>query len=240
MNRIMRNRTAAEWLVTSGAIGVALFATAARAEVVVFDNTDGTFDWRLGTIDIDGTFYPGTFLDITKSAAEQTGERRAGTIGQWYRPNNASDAPAIRSLIGEDGVRTAKTTDTVRITWNDQFFFVKPTRDYAPGESVSVSDNWKLESTYFWHLPFSISLKVGSPAIGNPAYVGVRVKMPDDQWRYGWILFSEYQFPMAWAYETEPNTPIQIPVPAPAGAAMCLATGVMMSLRRQRSQGDTR
>jgi hypothetical protein len=239
MNRIMRNRTAAEWLVTSGAIGVALFATAARAEVVVFDNSDQTFFWKLGTIDIDGTLYPGTFLDITKSAAEQAGERRPGTIGKWYRPNDSSGSPAFRQLIGEEGVRIAETTDVVRITWNDQFLFVKPTRDYAPGELVSESDSWKLGSTYFWHLPFSTSFEGGTSGIGDPAYVGVRVMM-NNQWHYGWIYFTEYQWPLAWAYEAEPNTPIQIPVPAPAGAAMCLATGMMMSFRRQRSQGDTR
>jgi hypothetical protein len=234
MNRIMRNRTAAEWLVTSGAIGVAVFAGAARAEVVVFDNTAGTFDWRLGTIDIDGTFYPGTFLDITKSAAEQTGERRAGTIGQWYRPNNASDSAPRRQLIGEDGVRTAKTTDTVRITWNDQFLFVKPTRDYTPGESVASSDNWDLASTYFWHLPFSISLKVGTPGIGDPAYLGVRVKMSDDQWRYGWIYFTDYTTPLMWAYETEPNTPIQIPIPAPSVVGFIVLAGVRGIVMRSR------
>ncbi|MCC6426834.1 MAG: hypothetical protein IT435_08430 [Phycisphaerales bacterium] len=217
-------------------VGISALAAAiefAGAAVVVYDNSDQTFFWKLSIRDIDGTPYPGTFLDITKSASEQTGEQRPGTIGKWYRPNQTSSSPATRSIIGEDGVRTAKTTDWVWIPWKDKTFHVQPTRDYMPGELVESSDNWALESTYFWHLPFSMGFEGGSSGIGDPAYLGVRVRMADNQWHYGWIYFTEYQWPLAWAYETEPNMPIQIPVPAPSAGIYLMIAGLSLRSRQR-------
>jgi hypothetical protein len=132
--------------VIAGAGLLGLTVQAADAVVVIHDNSDQTFFWKLSIRDVDGTPYPGTFLDITKAASEQTGEQRQGTIGKWYFPNNASDEAARRQLIGESGFQTAKTTDSVVIPWKDQWFNVRPTRDYAPGESVSASDNWSVDS----------------------------------------------------------------------------------------------
>ncbi len=218
----------------TGMVLVAAAGTLAGGSVVVYDNSDGTFFWKLSIRDVDGTPYPGTFLDITQPAT-QSGEQRPGTMGKWYKPNGASDEPAVRDLIGEAGVETAKTTKEVTIDWNG-FHFVgqHPTRDYAPGESVTASDNWNKASRYFYHLPFSYSLEEGTPAIGDPAYLGVRVKMADNQWHYGWIYFTEYQWPSKWAYETDANVPIQVPVPGPSVALFASVVGLSLSSRRHR------
>lgn len=79
-----------------------------------------------------------------------------------------------------------------------------------------------------------MSLEEGTPAVGNPAYLGVRVKMADNQWHYGWIYFTEYAWPTMWAYETEPNVPIQVPVPGPAVCAGLIVCGLGLSSRRHR------
>ncbi len=217
-------------------MGTALLAAAggfSRGSVVVYDNSDGAFFWKLGIHDVNNTLYPGTILDITQPAT-QTGEQRSGTLGKWYYPNQASDEPALRRLIGEEGAQAAKTTAGVTIDWNGFHFTSQhPTRDYAPGEVVTESDNWGISSTYFYHLPFSYSLEEGTPAIGDPAYLGVRVKMTDNQWHYGWIYFTEYQWPVKWAYETEAIVPIQVPVPAPAAVTLMSVAGLGLCSRRR-------
>lgn len=217
------------------AAGIALLSgmcAAAAGSVVVYDNSDGTFGWEIGVHDLDGSLYPGTFLDITQPPT-QSGDQRPGAFGKWYYPNFASDEPAIRRLIGESGAEAAKTTDVVSLYWNDHYVHVRPTRDYAPGETVSVSDNWSTSSTYFYHLPFSSDLSQGTPAIGDHAYLGVRVKMTDAQWHYGWILFIDFKTPVMWAYETEPNVPVQIPVPGPSAAGLVIVVGLGLRSRQR-------
>ncbi len=201
--------------------------------VVVYDNTDGTFGWEIGVRGLDGSVYPGTFLDITQPPT-QTGEQRAGTLGKWYYPNFASDEPALRRLIGEDGVESARTTDVVSLYWNDHHYLhVRPTRDYSSGEAINAGDNWNGGSTYFYHVPNSSDLGKGTPAISDHAYLGVRVKMTDQQWHYGWILLIDYKTPVMWAYETEPNVPVQIPVPSPAGGSIVILAGFGVHPRRR-------
>ncbi|MCC6427198.1 MAG: hypothetical protein IT435_10305 [Phycisphaerales bacterium] len=95
-------------------------------------------------------------------------------------------------IVGESGAEVARTADWVWIYWQEWIFEVKPTRDYAPGEFVAPPDNWLYETTYYWHLPFQSDFDTGASGIGDPAYLGVRFKMSDNQWHYGWIYFTDY------------------------------------------------
>ncbi len=233
---ITRLQSSARWRLRTLLAHVLLCAwvceTPSLGGVVTYDNSAGTFFWQLSIRDVDGTPYPGTFLDITQPPT-QSGEQRPGSLGKWYRPNQASDEPALRQLICESGVQVAKTTDYKFISWEDQVFVVKPIRDYTAGETVATSDNWVVGETYFYHLPFSYSLEEGTSAIGDPAYLGVRVKMADNQWHYGWIYFTQYAWPTMWAYETEANVPIQIPVPGPGVGAVAVVVGLGLTCRRR-------
>jgi hypothetical protein len=210
---------------------------AVSAVVVVHENFDQSFQWVRG-VDLDGDYFgelPGTFLDITKPAAEQTpDERRPGTIGKWYLPNISSSYAAKTGLFGESGVEIAKTTDPTLIMWQDQMYSVRMARDYAQGELVGGADNWNADAHYYWHRAFQEDFVTGTPGIGDPAYIGVRVKLADNQWHYGWIYLSEYQWPLAWAFETEPNVPIQIPVPAPAASMLMLVATATTARRSNR------
>ncbi|MCC6427029.1 MAG: hypothetical protein IT435_09440 [Phycisphaerales bacterium] len=218
--------------------GIALLAAAiecAGAAVVIHDNFDGTFKWVTG-LDVPGDDvgeYPGTLLDITRPASEQSGERLPGTIGKWYRPNQSSSSAARRFLYGEDGVQTPLTDEPVVLWWNDQWIAPKVTREYFPGEVISSQADWKGSSTYFSHAPGSDTLSEGTPAISPLAYIALRVKIAD-RWHYGWILFAEYDIALQWAYETEPDTPIQVPIPAPGGAFVALLGGIFVIKRRRR------
>jgi hypothetical protein len=199
----------------SRVIGVSLAAAlslqSATAAVVVYDNSDGTFGWQIGLRDLSGIQRYGTYLDITQPPT-QSGEKRAGTITKWYYANSSSSEPALRYLDGEGNAQTAGTTNDANAT-----------RDYNAGELVGSSDNWSGGNVYYWHLPFSSDLTTGTPVITENAHLGVRVRLADNQWHYGWIHFIDYRTPIAWAYETEPNVPIQIPVPSPSAATMLLA-----------------
>lgn len=59
--------------------------------------------------------------------------------------------------------------------------------------------------------------------------------MADNQWRCGWICFTEYAWPLKWAYETKANVPIQVPIPAPAAGACMVVLRLGLSSRRHRS-----
>ncbi|MCC6425215.1 MAG: hypothetical protein IT435_00205 [Phycisphaerales bacterium] len=205
-----------------------------NAAVVVYDNSAGTFWWYSGVRPFGDPETPGSFLDITQPPT-QTGERRPGTMGKWYRPNNASNEPGTRFLDAETGVQTARTNNWVDIYWKDAIFQAMPTRDYEPTEIVTAADNWRDQSTYFWHHPWDATFDVGTPGIGKDAYLGVRVKMTDNQWHYGWIHYLNYMTPVAWAYETEANVPIQIPVPSPSAGLFLFMMGLGLRSRHRSS-----
>lgn len=213
-------------------VSASLAGTASHAAVVVHDNRDGTFKWWTGIRNTDATELPGTFLDITRPASEQTGERLPGTLGQWYRPNESSSGPARRFFEGDE-VEIA--TEEKTLWWNGRPITpYAATREYYQGEHVAPDALWFEQSNYFFHLPFSGSLSEGTAAISPRAYLGIRAKL-DGQWHYGWILFEDFKTPLMWAYETEADTPIQIPVPAPS--AMVLGGGVgswLIASRRRK------
>lgn len=141
-------------------------------------------------------------------------------------------------MRGEPDAQVARTSDLTILDWNGGHsnFAAYTLREYQPGEAVSTEARWEVNAPYFIHLPNSSDLSQGTPAISEHAYVGVRTKLAG-QWHYGWILFTEYKWPAMWAYETEPNTPIDIPVPAPHAAAglMFLAAAGVLAPRRSRA-----
>lgn len=213
-------------------LGAALCLQTASAAVVVYDNSAGTFGWQIGLRDLGGVYRYGTYLDITQPPT-QSGERRPGTITKWYYGNSSSSEPAICYLDCEgDNIVTAETSDLVKIIWREEVFNVYTTREYSVGESVQGLDNWRDQSSYYWHLPFSSDLTTGAPAISANSYLGVSVKMADNQWHYGWIHFVDYKTPIAWAYETAPNVPIQIPVPAPTSGIIAMTLCSIISMKR--------
>jgi len=216
----------------AGAALVAATGASSSAAVVVYDNTAGEFKWWSGIHFTDHSERDGTFLDITQPPS-QTGERRPGTLGKWYRPNETSSNPAIRQFAGEAGVETPQTDEGVFLWWNDQWIKPRITREYLPGELITTEANWEQRSNYFYHLPFSGEFSEGTPAISELAYIAVRTKL-SDRWHYGWILFADYMTPLKWAYETEPDVLIQVPVPAPGVAVGFVLGGVFFTPRRTR------
>jgi hypothetical protein len=211
----------------------AFLSPIAAAAVVVHDNRDGTFKWVI-SIDLFGADdIKGTFLDITQPPS-QSGAEMSHTFGQWYVPNQTSSEPGFQIISGVSNsiAQAAKTTDFVLIEWNGTSALQKPLREYFFNEAVSASDNWQGIGVYFYYLPGYDDFNHGTSAISNLAYLGVRTKI-NNKFHYGWILLEDYTNPVMWAYETIPETPIQIPVPAPPGV-LALVCAALIHSRRQR------
>ncbi|MCC6428722.1 MAG: hypothetical protein IT435_18110 [Phycisphaerales bacterium] len=217
----------------AGAALVAATGASSSAAVVVYENFENEFFWEIGVHNTDHTEMPGTFLDITQPAS-QSGERKPGTFGKWYNPNIASGDPAIRYLRGEPSAEVVQTTELKVLEWNGGFVAGYMLREFEGGEQVQVNARWRFTAPYFYHFPFSDDLAFGTPAISESAFVGVRTTIAG-RWHYGWILFTDLKWPYMWAYETEPDMPIQIPVPAPsAGICLTIASLGLCSRQRQR------
>ena len=212
-------------------LGVSVHAATTLAAVIVHDNSAREFVWTIGLRFTDHSELPGNFLDITQPPS-QSGERLPGTFSYWIRPSYTSSDPGILFFQGEPGAQTARTSDWVELLWNNMMIGVKPTREYFYGEHVMQPDNWLSVSTYYYLLPHSFSLAGGTPAISVAAYLGVRTQVAG-RWHYGWILFTEYLTPAMWAYETTPDTPIEIPIPAPGSACILLAGSLLITRRRR-------
>ncbi|GMV26652.1 MAG: hypothetical protein AMXMBFR58_26830 [Phycisphaerae bacterium] len=209
-------------------------AAALNGSVVAYTNAGGQFTWDTGEYYDSLGEFPGNFLDITQPAS-QLGARKNGAFGKWWVANIALHDPAPSYMRGEPGAEVAQITDPKLFDWNGgtNNFIAYSLREYGPGERIRSDARWRENAIYFIHLPNSMSLSEGTPCISDLAYVGVRTRIAG-QWHYGWILIADHDVPLAWAYETEPNTPIDIPIPAPSAGLIFLAAAGVLAPRRSR------
>jgi hypothetical protein len=218
----------------------AFLSPIADAAVVVHDNRDGTFQWVVSFSLVGGEIIKGNFLDITKPS-DQDGNEKPTSFAQWFAPNQTSSEPGFHLISGVSSSfsNTSQTVDFVLIEWNGTTALQKPLREYSLGQSIAATDNWQGVGVYFYYLPFSDDFDSGTSAISRLAYFGVRTKI-NNKFHYGWVLLENYTTPIMWAYETVPETPIQIPVPAPSVVVVGGVLGLTMSSRRRHSQGVVR
>ncbi len=217
------------------AVSLGLMAGGASAAVVTYDNHDGTFQWTRTIKLLGGDPLYGTYLDIRKPPT-QSGERLPGTFGSWFRLNSSTSEPGSFDIVGDATTEMAQSDVPKLYEWKDELFLFKAAREYGPNETVDGDDTWRLSVPHYWSLPFNFGFEGGTPLIAPLTYLGVRIKSAANTYNYGWILFENWSDPVAWAYETTPNTPIQIPVPAPASAVFVMATLAASATPRRRSR----
>jgi hypothetical protein len=213
------------------ALGAMATATIARSDIVVFDNSDGTFFWEQGYVG----YSTGTFLDITQPAT-QSGERLPNTFGSWFSVGEGTPHWNIASIRGDGPARVvAEDEPTVLIDETgtaQDFYFVRelgigdivaPDMNFATRPPTFVGNSYTNPDTY---VPIDL-----------PAYIGVSFEI-DSATHYGWILVewanNDYDHPvrpLAWAYETDANTPIRIPGP---GGLTLLGLAAVLGPRRRR------
>lgn len=194
----------------------------ASATVVVFDNSALTFKWS-PTIPGGGE---GAALDPTMPPELQAQWHGPHTFG-WGSDFHWSSSAVVPEII--DGASTALGTQTFHYVTDSGGWTFTATKTFLPGDTVGPGENWQTVTTmgatsdsipgyYDWFL-------------GTSAYTGIRFDFEGGT-HFGWIRLAinnrVYQ-PIAWAYETEADTPVTI-VPAPwapgflvAGASVFLA-----------------
>ncbi|GMV24792.1 MAG: hypothetical protein AMXMBFR58_08230 [Phycisphaerae bacterium] len=215
-------------------VATLVLAGVARAEVVVHDNRDGTFQWTRTVYLGDGNPMYGAYLDIRQSPL-QSGDAGSGKLLNWFSYGYTGSSPGLFLLVGESGAEVAWHDGFKEYTWNGETVSTIPLREYEDTEFVASNSTWDHWGMHFWALPFSFDFAGGTPLIEPLAYLGVRIKTGVNSYNYGWILFEDWTNPIMWAYETTPNTPIQISVPTPGPFTLASAASCVVLAGRRRA-----
>jgi hypothetical protein len=195
---------------------------AALADPIVFDNSGGTFVWELYWPDFeqDGAYF------LLDEPPTQDGGYDINGLRQYFDPGDLS--PRFRELLittrtfgkPDSTARVVQDSEPIILLDEDgaeiEFYFATV---LLPGDSVGPGQNFATFGqlgAWNWSAdPDSIHV------IPQNSYVGVSI-LEDDGVHYGWVrLWLEYRedfpsvpdlfHPVAWGYETEPDTPIAIP-----------------------------
>lgn len=197
---------------------IGVTASAVQAEVILFFNPPpgqpGHFSW----LDPESPWKGGDhFLDITNAAADQTRETGETVFDHLYNEGAGASYGTIRPISGGVFRRADSELEIVHkngadyVTW-----YIDAPCGLVVSENVGTFHNFLSVAEYgdgdyfFGGLP------------GNTAsYVGVRFMM-NGNFHYGWLLIDHgneyYDIEIdlvAWAYETQPNTPIAAGAPDP-------------------------
>lgn len=232
-------------LVALGA-AISLFgAAAASADLVVFHNTGGMFEWESS----DWQFKDyGDFLDITQGANQSGAFGPLGILYDEKSPVGSDDFGFDRLLGDFEHVHFAQRApepfpseghpiDT-SISWAEIF---------AVGDAVGADSSYDYGAYLYAHVEYGLNELEGWAAGGlypdHNIFVGIELTL-DDGVHYGWIElrpeFGEFNgspfwrryYAESWGYETQAGVAAAV-VPAPGGAAI-IGCAVLTGLRRRR------
>ena len=218
---------------------------AVSAEVVLFDNTAGTFFW-VANADTG----PGGAFDPTLAPSQQASFAESRRLRYGASLGGSGTIVSADLIAMGSAIRIAGNPVPTRVfgpnPGQERDFLHAAT--FLPGEQVGPNTMYpdpvppmppNIIVGYF-------NVNLGRHGfLGQHPFVGFRVTLDDGLPRYGWIEFDYreslihpdgdlglmYQ-PVRWAYETEPNTPITVPSP---GALSLLALAGLRAARRRRS-----
>ena len=123
---------------------LAIFAPACPANLVIRDNANGQFEWKLSVDTHSGSPRYGTFLDIRVSAENQAGTESSTTLSNWFSANLADDEPATRGIVADSKVHVA-WGPPVGYDWFGQTQYSYALRDYSLDEQVGPGDDRPLQ-----------------------------------------------------------------------------------------------
>jgi hypothetical protein len=202
----------AHWFVI---LMTAIWAIPAGAEVIIFDNTDQRFLWHslVGGYGPKYTAYLGLMLPPA-----QPPDDKPDSV--YYCPpdnHGPSDSPMT------SGIRCRLSAQVAREEgyWvpSDWDLWVAPITVFEPGDVVGPNQIWGGDATTsYWTADTD-----GESFLGSDSYIGVRVEVAG-QYYYGWIQLQKSwgvqslnpYTPTRWAYETDPDTPIEVTAPPAA------------------------
>lgn len=200
----------------------------APAALIVHDNSALTFTWTRSVLPPSGPLFEGRALDPTLPAAQQSGVHMNHAF-HWlgYEPTSSLQ------LLPEDlagvspAARVARAPEPVPLL-SENFY---PAAAFAPGSLVGPGELWEAGA-----MGYSEGFTTRAWFLGPEATVGIRFSLAGST-HYGWITLGlqpgitphgHYQ-PVAWAYESTPDTPALV-IPAPS----CALLGLLALAPRRR------
>lgn len=202
--------------------------TMAYADPVRFDN-DGSFEWR-----------DGVYLDITRSAQQQTGLDAGQASFLYSRILSSCCEPDENHYV------TGSTPDA-QIA-GEYVTEVEAAGSLVPDDFVNGGGPWEnmLAFGYYYQLGLGFATEFNKGPVGVPGNVGYIAARFDiaGSTHYGWMGLTLTRYNslgtwvfnlFAWGYETDPNTAIAAgAVPAPGAALALLAFGAAAGATRGR------
>jgi len=217
---------------------VAGTASAAHASIQYFNNAGGAFVWESSTFFSE--FIPGTFLDITQPPS-QSGAQTPFSIQSFSEPLFFSRQFVTTTLVADDASRISFARGPHQI--------MHPLPDIA-GEcdpAVALASGVMIDGDVpgaAWSDYADVNFRadmIDQSLIGGRSFVGVKLHMADGV-HFGWIDLQDNGYnanpsfvPLAWAYETTPDTPLPAGVvPAPGTLSLLALTAAPLLARRRR------
>ena len=186
----------------------------APTPVTLFDNSAAVFDWEGGFRGETGD-QDGAYLDVTLSAAAQTGQANVRGVQWIYFDTVGNTSPGgiafwPRSTFPTNGARFAAGATFV-IQGNEPWGAQHPTpaRVLQAGDAVGPFDTWEPSVS---NAHFQDASDETGPSVTwfSAGIIGVRITAADGI-HYGFVDVQPGYTPIRWGYNPNPNQPIVIP-----------------------------
>lgn len=198
-------------------LGAGMVASATSADIVHFVNPapgqPGNYEWACPL-----TYDTFSWLDITRSAADQQGAASGSGVSQYA--SSLFTSPPNRTNFHRQEMDIGAMVLAVTTSFGNTTNFLSVGTLIGP-----APDGAHWAGATFHGLPMLFT---------EHRFIGVQTTSG----HHGWIEVSRAGLSLtahAWAYQTEPGVPIVAgQIPAPASLALC-GLGACMTMRRRRS-----
>lgn len=214
-------------IVSLGAASV--LASSAGANLITFDNSSLTYRWQMHVI----SFTQGNYLDVLQGPA-QSGQSTPTSVRWEEFPLQTSSSITSMDLATNTGARLAQGTQVFQCQINQNLQEYTAVKAFTGGSTIGAGEDWQQFTAmgahgfgpkwFFLDDGGTLGVKLD---VGGQTHFGfiTIAKVPDAA-----MQNYEYQ-PIAWGYETQPNTPVT--VPTPGSVVLIGAAGVLALVRRR-------
>lgn len=199
------------------------------ADLVIHDNSSLVYRWAMHV----PSFTVGNYLDVLQGPA-QSGVSTPTSVRWEEFPLQTSSSITSMDLVTNADARIAQGTELFQVQINQNVQEYLGAKPFAPGELIGPGEDWQQFTSMGAH-----GFGPKWYFLGEGATIGVKLTLAG-QTHFGFITLAkvtdlaqqnyEYQ-PIAWGYDSTPNTPVSIPTPG--SAVLTLAAGAIGLIRRR-------